>query len=450
MKRSLLFGLSGLLLMNGLILGTAAYSDATTCREDEATVCYDRSQKAYHIEADAHLSVQVPTQAFGDALLNLWATAHPDRPDVLKVVLSDEDPTADIVYLSQDQAAFESGSWLVLDDRLNETLLAGVSPELNLDGLTYLPMAGEGFAFVTNLTALQALGADVTDADKDNLPDAFDTFDKIIAAQKNWPGDKRKLVLSLDEPFAFYPFLSASGWQLFESYDAYAPGFETEAFLDSLRFIKTLSAEDWSPAEDNTAASYGWDFSQSLSADDFIFNLASSWMFLESYQADSGSAWAVSHFPAKDADSDPLTPFLSAVRGYAVRNTTAFPSAATEVLRLIRTSEGLQAFVDTTAEIPLAKQDTLESLTFNQPFRGQFALAFSQSRSEPLIGLANDPDTPALSLYLEIDLMGALRELWDGSITPEEAQIRIAQASDAWLYQHSDLVLKEAKTRESQ
>ena len=48
------------------------------------------------------------------------------------------------------------------------------------DQTVYAPVTYDGMAFVTNLTLLENLGLDATDANGDNLPDAFDTWEKIF------------------------------------------------------------------------------------------------------------------------------------------------------------------------------------------------------------------------------------------------------------------------------
>jgi arabinogalactan oligomer/maltooligosaccharide transport system substrate-binding protein len=448
MKRSFYIGLSGLILMNAMILGTAMVTEANTCRVGEAPVCYDRSLDAYAIEPEAHVSVQVLNADHGEALVKLWNDTHPQQPGVVSYTLVNDGQVSDIRYLSQEQAAFEYETLYPLEDTENIDFPLTISPELNTPDVTFIPMAGEGFAFVTNKSALETLGVVWEDVDKDNLIDSLSDFESIISTQARWTTDKQKLVFSMSEPYAFYPFLSAGGWEIFSSYDGYAPGFEQAEFLESLRFIDALSQVNWNNSETNTADTYVWDFSESLKADDFLFNIVSSWMYLETYQSRNGSEWMVSRFPSMNAQSEPLSPFLSEVRGYSISKETVFPSAAHEVMRLIRSDLGIQVFVDTTTEIPLASKEVLDKTVFTNNLRAQYAQAFIHSQSEPLIALVNQPNIPAFRLYLEIELMPTIRSLWNQEITPEEAQIQIAMASDAWLFQHSSLNESEVEVNE--
>lgn len=449
MKRSLVVGLGSLILLNATLLYHAAYTDANTCTEGEALVCYDNTLRAYYIEENAQVSVQVETPEYGEALVALWNLNHPERTDVLSYSVVSEEQESDLRFITQTQAAYEFDQLSTLDMSALKYELDLISPELNQTGIHFLPTSAEGFAFITNQTKLETLGVDLSDSNQDNLIDAIDTFDKIQALQSTATNDQNSFVFSLIEPYSFYPFLTASGWQLFDSHDALDPGFEDATFLESLTFIQSLSYVDWNGLQDNVASNYDFAYSEALKSDDFIFSMVSTWMFAEDYQAQTSSTWRVSSFPSLHQEGSALSPFLREVKGYVLSTSSLYPSASHEVLRLIQSTEGLQAFVDNTQLIPLSSKTQLNQLSLDQGLRKYFALAFTTARSEPLIAFENNVALSAFNLYFEIELMPKIQALWNGELSVEETRNQIAMASDAWLYQHqsieSEVQINESK-----
>ena len=371
--------------------------------------------------------------------MDLWRSRHPKRSDVLTYTLASEAQPSDLLFLTQNQAGFQFDTLSALDMSALHYDLPMISPELNLTDVRFMPLTGEGFAFITHLTQLEEMGVDISDVNQDNLVDAVDTFEKIQTLQKNWPTDQASFIFSLNEPYSFYPFLTASGWQLFETHDALDPRFEDERFLESLKFIQTLSKLDWNGTKENTAAAYDFAYSHAFQEDDFIFSIVSTWMFVEDYQALTDSKWQVSLFPSMNQDTEPLTPFLREVKGYVLSSNARYPSASHEVLRLIQSTSGLQSLLDTTNLIPLGSKTQLNQLSFIQDIRKQFALAFTSARSEPLIALEKNVGIPAFSLYFDIDFMPKIQALWNGEMTAEETRNQIMMASDAWLYEHQQI-----------
>lgn len=434
MKRSLWIGLASLLIFNGILVESALIEADRSCEVDEATVCYDQNLSSYYIEPNASISVEVPTVEFGDALIQLWNTHHPDHLNALKVSLNDSN--ADLRYVSVRQAAYTYDQLRPIEQTETFNYRIDLATELNTSETRFIPMSGEGFAFLTNLTALTEANLALEDANRDGLIDSVDTFEKIQSVFKDKAMEKPTLIFSLAEPYAFYPFLTASGWRLFEENDAQFPGFEKTSFLESLRWIQSLNQMNWNANEDNKASSYAWDYAEALQEGNFVFNIVGSWMFVKEKETKLQANWSLSVFPKKDDESPNLSAFLTQVKGYVINVNSLYPSASHEVLRLVRSVEGLQAFVDTTSEIPLANTDRLAQLNFTDETKGEFAQAFMHSRSEPVIAFSQKNTLSAFNLYYELPLMPLLQRMWNGELSPEETQIQVAMASDAWLFSH--------------
>lgn len=447
MKRSLWIGLASLLIFNGILLESALIEAERTCEVGEALVCYDQNKSAYYIEPDARIIVQVPTQEFGDALIKLWDAQHPDHLGALSVSV-DGDMNQDVRYLSLQQAAFSYDQTRTIESPNRIHYRDDIAVELNLEMTHFIPMSAEGFAFLTNVDALTEAGLSLDDVNQDHLIDAVDTFEKIQTLFKENTLNKPILIFSLSEPYAFYPFLTASGWQLFKENDGKAPGFEKSSFLDSLRWIQSLNQVHWNDSEDNQASVYAWDFAEGLQNGNFIFNIVGSWMFVKEKETQVEANWKLSVFPSMNEENPSLSSFLTSVKGYVINANSSYPSASHEAIRIIRSLEGMQAFVDATTEIPLSTHDQLSQLTFSDETKGEFAHSFMHSRSEPIIAFSEQTTLSAFKLYYEIPLMQSIHKLWNGELSPEEAQIQIAMDSDAWLFGHLTQD-KELKSLES-
>ena len=440
MKKGFYLGLVSLLIFNASMISYAYYTEEAKCYFEADLVCYDLALNQYLIEPEAQVRVQVLNEAHQEAYQALWAAYHPDAVDVVEFVV-DED--ADIVLLDLHQAAMSIEDLFPMDFRLKAHLLKDIAPELNYEALFFIPMHGKGFALLSNLSALEAMGFDFVDENQDFLHDQFETFEAIFAAQENFDTYFYQWGLSLQEPYAFYPYFTAYGWSLFPQHQGYEPGFHEPSFLEALRFIQTLATYPWLPQEDQRAAAHQWDFDAMLEQDRFLFTQVAEFMFLDEHHQQHTSEWVISRFPAIEGQT-PLQPFLYEVMGYALNASAEFPSAAHEVLRVMMGIEGLQAYVTHSQQALLRPKVILDQIVFEHPFTQQFAYAHQYARSEPLIALSNTPTTVAFRLYFDMDIMAIIRRLWDQEISPEQAQIEIAFASDAWLNNHASWNQKES------
>lgn len=438
MKKPVILVSSIVFLLATFLIVFASNNGFRNCEFERDKVCFDDELKQYAIEENAILTFEVSSPEYGEAIKNLWSKVHPEA-NAISYVLRGEQVYSDLIYLTQNDAAIKYDSLYLLDkNTINNTPL--ISTELNLEGIKYLPLVGEGFAFITNKTELQTLGYSWLDSNSNNLHDSFESYESIINAQANWQTDKRKLVLSLSEPFTLFPLFTSNGWKLFEEYTSYYPGFENETFLDALKFIKVLSSVNWNQTETNDAANYTWDYPNVLFDDNFIFSQVSSWMYFEEMDLKHASEWVIASFPKASAESaQSLHPMLTEIEGYSVNINTAYPSAAHELMRLIYSNEGLQTKIDSDKVIVLTNKESLDGLNFRNNYLKQFAYAFLESQSEPLVAVEDYPNQLAIRLYYDIDIESTIQRLWNNEITPEEAQIEIVLKADQWIIENTKL-----------
>lgn len=438
MKKPVIFISIIIFLLATFLIVFVSNNGFKSCELKTDKVCFDSELKQYVIEENAILTFEVSSSEYGEAIKQLWSTVHPEA-NAITYILEDESISSDLFYLAQNDAALKYDSLYLLDENsINNTPL--ISAELNLEGNRYLPLVGEGFAFITNKTELERLGYAWVDANSNNLHDSFESYESILNAQANWQTDKRKLVLSLSEPFTLYPLFTSNGWKLFEEYTSYYPGFEKETFLDALKFIKVLAGVNWNQTEINDASNYTWDYPNVLFDDNFAFSQVSSWMYFEEMDLKHESNWVISSFPkASDESTNALHPMLTEVEGYSINIDTMYPSAAHELMRLIYSSEGLQTKIDNEETIVLSNKESLDVLEFKNTYLKQFSYAFLESQSEPLVAVEDYPNQLAIRLYYDIDIESSIQRLWNNDITPEEAQIEIVLKADQWIIEKSKL-----------
>ena len=401
-------------------------------------VCFDKELEQYQIEENAVLTIEVNSIEYGEAIKQLWNQVHPNQNSI-NYVLIDETNTADLMFGTANELALKYDSLTIIDENI-QNRRSDISQELNINGLKFLPLIGEGFAFITNKTELERLVGSWEDSNNNNLHDSFESIESIVNAQANWETDSRALVISLSEPFTLYPYITSSGWRLFEELDSYSPGFEKESFLDSLKLIELLSSVNWNKSEGNLAETYTWDYPDALYNDDFIFSQVSTWMFYDEMDSVHESEWVISSFPkAYETSEESLHSLLTSVSGYALNMNTLYPSAAHELLRLIYSIEGLQVKINTDRDILISDRETLDQLVFNSEKHKQFSYAFLEAQSEPLIAMEEFPSELATQVFYEIDFENTIQKLWNKEISIQEAQIEIALKSDEWIMRHSKM-----------
>ena len=427
--------LSKLILV--LLLGLGSFSALKvladdTCITDGLTVCFDVNKNAYQTEAHAHVVMVVPDEAYGQAVEEFWDWYHPELAGrVTTVVAAEATGNEDVFFINQRQAGQLYASLYPMHDVLAKNVVLDQAGVLNYADLRYLPISAEGFAMIVNTTRLELAGLSLEDADDDGRIDSVDTFEKMIESAPIWETmNVNAFPLALNEAYALYPFLTAGGFELFASKDANEPGFKEVSVRGGLRLIKALSAINWNHVETNAASTYTWRYEEALNEDDFVFSLAGTWMNVSDYDHRHATDWQIIPFPT--FESTPLIPWIR-TSGLAINANTYYPSAAHELVRILRSTKGFQVLIDTTNRIPLVDAKTLSYLTFSDQHTREFAVAFQSAVSEPVIAFEFDPTLLAMELYSRMDVVDPLQALWDGTIDASEAQTRLIRSAQLTL-----------------
>jgi arabinogalactan oligomer/maltooligosaccharide transport system substrate-binding protein len=372
----------------------------------------------------------VADEAYGQAVEDFWDWYHPELAGrVTTVIASEATGNEDVFFLNQNQAAQLYPSLYPMHDVLAKHVVLKQAGVLNYADLRYLPVSAEGFAMIVNATRLELAGIDTADSDGDGRLDSLASFEQILALAPVWETmNVNAFPLALNEPYALYPFLTAGGFNLFASLDAMLPGFNDPQLRAGLRLIEALSTVNWNHSETNAAETYTWRYEEALANDDFAISLVGSWMQAQAYDHEHATHWTIVPFPTFEGQV--LSPMIR-TSGFAINAATYYPSAAHELVRILKSVKGLQVLLDSTDRIPLADSKTLSYLNFPKAHIREFAVAFHDAVSEPLIAFEADPSILAMELYAQMDVIGPISELWNGSIGTAEAQTRLILSAKA-------------------
>lgn len=427
--------LSKLILI--LLLGLGTFSAIKvladdTCITDGLTICFDTNQNAFKTEAHAHVVMVVPTAEYGQAVENFWDWYHPQLAGRVTTVLAAEATgNEDVYYLSQRQAGQLYDQLYPMHAVLAKNVVLSQAGVLNHADLRYLPISAEGFAMIVNTTRLELAGVDLKDSDEDGRIDSLASFEQILAMAPLWETlNVNAFPLALNEAYALYPFLTAGGFELFASHQATEPGFESEQLRVGLRLIQALSTINWNHSATNAASTYTWRYEEALDEDDFVFSLAGTWMKVSEYDHRHSTSWQIIPFPTFEGHT--LKPWIR-TSGLAINANTHYPSAAHELIRILKSIKGFQLLIDHTDRIPLVDSTTLSYLTFTDRHTREFAVAMQSAISEPIIAFDFDPSLLAMELYSRMNVVDPIQALWDGTIDTVEAQTRLIRAAQRTL-----------------
>lgn len=454
-----LWSLLVLVLVVGSFTGCAR--ELQTCDTetlDGTTVCYDEKLEQYAVEKDAVLVVGSDNDAWGNAIVALWDTVHPEYAGMVTfantasqgstdaIAQQTTEYAADVFMAIDGEVSRNLTHLLPIDSRLATTVTANAVESFYKAGNTtevpvYAPMTYDGMAFVWNETMLTTLGYDVTDANADNLPDAFDTWEEIFALATEWqsarPTYKEKSVnivfpLSLGEVWSGYMALTSAGWEIFSTADATKPGFDDPKFAEGLKFIQAAKEAQVSINEDGSvtdAAGMGWRWDDVINNESAPFGLVGTWMDVAAAAETTGSVYHISALPTYNGVQ--LTPFVK-TKGYVISAYTEYKSAATELLRLIYSKEGFDAMVSGTSYAPSLVADSALTPTLEENgVQAQMMGAFKFNYPEPFYTLPNNPLKKGMDSAYYPFMSAAIQAVYDGTKTIEEAVAELVTLTDA-------------------
>lgn len=420
------------ILIISLGLGGLFYYESI-CRTDGSTVCYDKNELSFKLEDQASIKVAVETEATKEHLETLWSELYPDaliEVSVIDALGRDELKEAidyDVYYVNGDDAPYFMGQFANLGQTAQDVIASnipiGLQDSYNINGLKFIPQNVIGKDLYLNTTLLAEL-----DLNREDVA----SFEKIKENQDIILGQ-----LDITFPFSFkvqdtfYPFLTAGGWTMNYIHDGMNPDFDSEKFLHGLEFIEFLQTTRLDNNEEKLPGlELPYNFESKFFERKSLFGYINDVELAQQYKDVSSDEWLPIPFPTYK--EIPLSQQVS-VNGYVVNSGTIVPSAAAEVLRLLRSPEFLGLGDDSRSPIMTQEVlDTLEDLDAGLLNRIQ---QFAAGDVPSILALEVNPSIRSMSFYTDVDLMEVLANVYDQSITPLEGQEKIMELAQEWLAQ---------------
>lgn len=417
----------------------------SSCKLDGKNVCVDKDQN-FLIEAEAEIKIAVETTAYGEAISELWNQKYPESKDAIEYVLySDFDYNeynnqyTDVALLWDSYAIRMQDLFMDIDPSNNglKRFLAD-NFIINKNHFNYIPQSGFGSVFSYNETLLNNLWYEVVDDNNDNLPDAFDSFEEIFAINNNLDNDSSLKIMPINFDDYFTSFVYTTlGFDIFNTDKAEDPCFDTESFLNSLNGIYELgSLTDES----------GFDYESYLHDQSSLFSIVGTWMFYEEEEDLNQVNFRYAAFPMfKEMSFKPL----AHSKGYMISKDTLYPSACNALLDLIRSEDGLNAYLANTSEILLFNHDAqyneneeTYNLIYQSENKYEISKALLNSQIEDYAAFEDFNTVQGFKIVEDIDLIGTFEKVFKHELSPEEAYDLINSESLKWI---SNYIIEEEK-----
>lgn len=420
--KSIIFGVVIALVLGGL------YYLGTVCKVDGSNVCFSNTDETFKLEENVNLRIAVETEETKEKLIEIWTEMYPESSIEIDVVepftrveLS-EPIDYDLYYVEGSEAMYFMGQFKNLGQKaqsiITENIPINLQDSFNINGLKFVPQNVNGQKLYLNLTLLEELGLSREDVS---------SFEKIK--------ENEELILSLiDVSFPFslkdetvlYPFLTGGGWTLNFTHDGMNPNFDSEEFLKSMEFIEFLKSMNLiNGEEDLEAMDLPYNFEDKFFQRKSLFGLISDTELAKQYQEFLQDDWLEVPFPTFEGNH--LAQHVD-VRGYVVNEATKYPSASTEVLRILRSIDFIE--LGSSFDYPILSLEFLEGLDSNLIDRIN---AFGYGDVTTILALEVNPTVKSSDILDDIDYLSVIADLYDGKITAEEAQIKFIDMANEWL-----------------
>ncbi|MGL5541536.1 MAG: hypothetical protein ACRDBX_07910 [Erysipelotrichaceae bacterium] len=370
------------------------------------------------VEEEADITIEVENAIFGDALVALWDVHYPNDAGKLQYAVV---PKTHAIKQYLENGRVEHDVFLV-EDRFVPTLFE-VSKDLNSsfqeevevtipEGYisvfqkvknTFVPMAVDGMFFAYNKYYYSAQDVryfeQMMQAD---YPNAF-YLD---------PNSMTLLNFTTLHGFDFFPEGQLQ-WEAFSSPRMTWMLEDFQALSQRLKLMQTKGSFD------------NW-FMDHKYASGILY----SGMQHVAYEELYGDYLEISKFPTYRFW--PIQNYVE-VDGYSANEASASPRLTLQALQLLRSVDGMQAYINTTQRIPAVSEAQSRSFTYVSAVQSQIAYALSDSLMMPLTSLPQDPQKTLYELYLNGEVLAVFQDLANNRLTPNGAQQRLVSIVEGWM-----------------
>lgn len=435
------------------------YPNCETTNGNDA--CWNKEEMKFRWETGAVIEIGVDSDKMGEALVAKWDADFPELAGKLVFrnygsvngdstgvagIVAAQGEAPDVALVIDNEVVGNEISMLPLHeyfvDLIEENSITGVTDIINSRSTVFQTAFYDGMAFSWNKTMFEELGLDTTDANGDNLPDAYDTWEEIFAIDIDGLAYKGNDILevfpiSLDEPWSGYSSVSSQGFVLFGSGDLADPGFDTPEFLGGLEFIQDFSMQGINIDETGSkkaASSMGWRWDAFLNDEAYLFSLVGTWMDVAGAEEANEADFKFAPMPTYKGED--LRPLMK-TKGFVINGYTEYPSASHEVLRWLYTPSTMTSMIGNSSYLPALQESGKVYPLVSDENKAEFGLAFVNNQMEVAGTLPNNDSMRAMNVYYSIAITDYYKAVWDGTMTPAEAQQAIADAAAAWIAENN-------------
>lgn len=435
MNRKVKWVVIGLITAMVLGLGYGAYLLLSECKVDGTRVCYSDQKGQFLLEEDIKISIQVQSEAMGQALISTWNALHPDHSGQVTYEVVDEPTPAkammtdfptDVVYTSQKDAVYYNDKLLRFGGQFSNVISTMIPSQfednINLNHYIFMPYTVNGALFAYNQPLGEKMKLEMQGQD---LPEVLQSFESIAEYE---PELLKKVSLtyplSFIDYYSYYPLLTGGRWNLNFSHHPNKPEFDSSEFLEGLELtelFKSLQIDATKKAP-IPSKSLKWRNETALIKDETLMSFVYDKKHFDKYKE------GIVYTPFPTFKGNHLSP-IAEVNGYIAKGDTKNPSAIAEVLRIMRTPDLLNLFPSELEETIIMHKDGIELLSRDDLDK---VYAYNYHHPEPLTTLEGT-DILSRSIWLDVDFMDILANLYDGKIDKVEAQKQFVERANAWL-----------------
>lgn len=363
--------------------------------------CSISANQSDQIEEHAVLQVAVPSRSYGDALIRLWDRSFSDQKGAIQIEVKKDSLqqqfASDIEWVSDCDAIYKK-AYAQNYELENEYPIASHLQRKQLEGY-FQPIEGKGLIYGYDASQLAGYGLqedqmeDLATYRKPNMIFYDHSVDMVLSY---WLASYEHERVTMDQVFLDESFLSC--------------------IANMKRFYKAHELEDDPYAQQDMFKEY---LSGLVSSEKIISHPL--------YQSQE------LHFQAMPQGEDEWYAPIVDVYGFMVSKQCAYPQAAKAFLDLVRSKEGIQAFLDTTKGIVILKEEDLKDFSIYDALRKEMILAMNESVLWDISTIKDKPSVRYKDLYEKTDMVSILQNGIVADKTPKQIQKEIHVDVKEWI-----------------
>lgn len=376
----------------------------------------------FAIEKDANIVVSVRNDEYGKGLVEMFNKNYPKHAGKLSYVVRGEITLEEIrnpnsVYpdLFMVRDAFV-GSMIDkiepfeidLHHNMEISYPLEYGEQTNSMFNYYIPMEFKGNLFVYNKSYLKDNDIDIS---------VMKSFESIIDNK-----DKIKMYYNSDFNY-MYPFLSGK-YTMFENNNYKNHGMQSDELYDSLKDFKALY-KDLKLID------------EPIRMTDFLYNnsyqcgLLYDWLDIEKIEKETNQDLVITKMPTY---KDNQLKTVSYSLGYVMSKDCKYPMMANEVMRMMRSKEGIQLYIDTNpTKVVNIDKKYLEEFNYTYKHYKEKVKAYNYTNVQSLIAVNGHVSKRAYDLIFELNLNVRFQEYLDGKIKLADLRKNIDEEYDKWI-----------------